>query len=469
MPKTSKELMAKKFDAETVEGIHELSDRMYGINYVSQDNSVHLIQKMLLSMIGNMKANAKLRDLRRNPNIAKWQVDDLMDVTFRTRHMHKIWPYMDRIWGNFRAVENGIIDESPKKITLEQFGILYDLSKLRPLLRSYKELGLIHGNPQLKQLLKNSIRAKIIVSRMENALDKNFQMPTGAVVLDRIDDYKKIKGFEGSIFDKFFSMVTKYRHAAKGIILPDSKVSKVSHMAPKRVVDTFSLRNYLYSDIYKIKLENLIDKKSQELLKKHYGTEWLSILDNKFSEIERQIHDMEIDYSDFRLDRGAAKLKRSLDIATVQLRGGHKNLFFNDHSNTNVRDQIFGRGKWAKWTPTNMICSEFVGRTIIASIQELNDVIKADLQKMGVTDIPNKLILNPISKREKLDALTPERLLKALKNRNAVELVERSPEFNKLIDKGSSAGKRNITQKMREKLVENKAEPTTPTVSMKKS
>ena len=59
---------------------------------------------------------------------------------------------------------------------------------------------------------------------------------------------------------------------------------------------------------------------------------------------------------------------RLLEIATSWLQGGNQSFFWRNHDNKDIRDKIYGRGKWDvahRQGSSVLLCSEFVGMTSV--------------------------------------------------------------------------------------------------------
>jgi hypothetical protein len=389
------------------------------------------IQDMLEDLIGNMSMNQKFDNLLPFPS-SETGIDTLIlcemkDLSYRTRYLHKMSVEPDTIWKNFQTAidENKILAEH-EKITLQQYGILHDLAILNQTLEAYDRKKLIQGNARLEKLYSQTQSAAKIINYLKITYDKTINLPTGAVIFDDTCKKAKVYGKTLTFFEWLIAFfITKFGHASKGIFVTtkhDKKENTVSHINPTYGQEQFTLRNYLYSEIYCIKIENLIDDDGKELLATHLGQNWRELLQQQFAEIERRIHDKNRSGHIHVITDGS--LKRYTQIATTPLQGGHSNFFTKDHRNDDVRDDIFGKGRWqveGKRAASRLICSEFIGKTIIASVQELNDHIKQQLGAKGVRNLPETLIKNPISEQERLHLLTPERLLKAMQARGAVE------------------------------------------------
>lgn len=437
-------------DESILEAIITLQIKMDNEAAVLHNQQIESIQRMLESLIGDMDTNKKLTPIAQlskdESGIGSVNAGTLKDLSYRTRHLDKIEPDLDKIWADFQKVAAGekTLAED-EKITLEQYGILHDLAALNKALEGYNKYGLIKGNEKLEKLYERTQQAATIISHMDKTFNQDFKMPLGAVVLDNTQKKSAIYGKQLGFFEKIISFfVTKFGHASKGIAVEKDGVTenKISHINPAYVEEKVNLRNYLYSDIYKVKIEHLIDEDTKALLKEKLGDDWLEQVEQKYAQIERQIHDKARSLHS-HIDAEAGKV-RFAQIAAAPLQGGHKNFIIKDHTNTDVRDEILGKSAWAqegRSESTKMLCSEFIGKTVIAAVQELNDVVAGQLREKGVEDIPKPLIKSPISEKEKLQLLTPERLLSAMQERGAVEKVETPRSISEFVTKGDEESK----------------------------
>ena len=403
------------------------------------------IQVLLVECIGNMEFNKTLDVFahysRLESGISSITVGLAQDISYRTRHLNKILPEIDIISERFERAKSGDDPlKSNEKISLEQYGILYDLAYLNKKLKSLAEHGLVSGNASLEMLYRQTQQAELIIKHVDDTFDTTFQTPVGSVVFDNTASKSKVYGKTLGLFERLIAFfVTKFGHAsiAMSIETESSSINRLSHINPSHKNEKFSLRNFLHSDVYKIKLENLIDDSTQQMMKDKLGNDWLLQLEKKYTVIEQEIHDETRRRNPHIIADDSTK--RSAEIATVWLQGGHMNFFSKNHSNRDIRDSIFGRGKWAaeRQDSCKMLCSEFVGLTVIAAIQELNDLVKQELEAKGVEHIPKTLIKSPISQREKLHLLTPERLLTAMQERGVVERVTAPAELSRFVAMGA--------------------------------
>jgi hypothetical protein len=388
------------------------------------------LQQLLTSCIGNMTANKAIDELcskTREDKIDPATQRFIRNLSYRTRHLDRIAPQLDTIFSSFESLKNGLDQE---KISLENYGILYDLSALYDDMKPYYAMGLIESE-ELNKLFEYTEKSNKMMSYFEEKFNDQFKFPTGSVVVDDISKKDQLTGEKSSWLEAFYyflltNIITRFGHASKGISDQSSTViNKISHVDPNYEEKNFSLRNFLYSEIYHIKIEKLIDLPTQVLLEEHLGKDWLIQIEDKFGQIENELHCNAKDkYHSDKMVKFTSWVIFSVITAAIF---GNKTKLTLHHSNEDIRDEVFLRGEWAdkaNKTHSNMLCSEFVGKTIIATIKELDDEIKKTLKEKGLSVIPDEIIKSPISRREKLESLTPERLIKAMNERGAIERVE---------------------------------------------
>jgi hypothetical protein len=112
---------------------------------------------------------------------------------------------------------------------------------------------------------------------------------------------------------------------------------------------------------------------------------------------------------------------------------------------------------------SSILCSEFIGKTVIAAVQELNDDIVKQLEAKGVTDIPDPVVKSPISEKEQLHLLTPERLLTAMQERGAVVKVATPTALSQFVTKGDNESSLSSTPDAKAQMKQLKENDTTLT------
>lgn len=315
------------------------------LNHEGSDLDISAIQKVLAESLGDVSTNKKLDSIapygRRDTGIGGEAIGIIKDFSYRTRHLNKIYNDLDTLYARFEQGKSGKKLEASEKITLAQYGILYDLAYLNKHLNQIDDLDLINGNETLEKLFAQTKKAQSIIKYLDDTFDQSFKMPTGSVVFNNTVAQALIYQKHFSFFEKIIVFcVTKFSHASKAIL--DEQVNKISHINPTYKEEKLTVRNYLYSDIYKIKLETMINPSIQKSLKEKLGDDWLNQLECKYAAIERELHHQARERHMHITANGSMKTKTK--IATLWLQGGHKNFFFSNHSNKEIRDNFLGCG-----------------------------------------------------------------------------------------------------------------------------
>lgn len=428
-------------DQNTLKGMCELQKIYYSADLTAEKENKENIQQMLVNLIGNMNINKKLASpiferMEHTKMISIFLVEEFRALTFKTRHLHKMEAEIDEIWSKFIKLigDKNATLEQDQKINLKQYAMLHDLASLYQTLCYLNNKNLIAGNATLEKVFKYSQKANKIVDDMQNRFIVNFKMPRGATFFYKINAFTEQISFFHFLMTSF---VTRYFHVS---ILKKSNINQgieIAHLTREDnyTTDQPTFAHFLYNDGYKINLSTLITDYNKKLLQQHFGESWQDIIEKKYAAIERTIHDHTYKIqANIILD---FSIWRYILLATTWLQGGHKNFFVKDHSNATIRNEVFGASKWnkeANKAPPKIICSEFIGRTLIATIQELNDELTEELKNKGVENIPHPLVKSPLSKKEKLYLLTPERLLTAMQERGAVKPIKAPKELQQFIN-----------------------------------
>ena len=390
------------------------------------------IETFLLKSIGDMALNKKLLLLEalkpQDTKIGLRTIELLKSFTFKSRRWPDTRPQMETLYENFNAAfrENITLAE-PGKMTLSQYGALADLSSVANIFKNFN-LGDLK-NPDLIELEQASIQAKEIVDALKDNFSTAFKMPEVGTLLFKDPVAKAdLHGKTLGIFDKIVS--GPGTHAAIGI--PTDTGPIISHTDAEYRRDSFGLSEFLYNDIYRIKLDALIAPEVQTYLRENLGEHWLRDIEKEYGSIQRELHDAKRRGNiDILMSRYSAEMRdkygnmRYLLMGLSPFSAQHINPLMRDHTDVSIRDRMFARTNFQREDTDNIriICSEFVGYCTIATIKELNDRTIAALKEKGCNEIPSTLIETPISENEVLFLLSPRRLLDVLQERGALERV----------------------------------------------
>ncbi|KTD11792.1 hypothetical protein Lgra_1250 [Legionella gratiana] len=283
--------------------------------------------------IGNMELNKQLLEL------GKLEQQDT-GISFNVNRIVRHLTFKSRHWQKLRFSQY-------EHITLAKRGILFDLASLVSDLAIFERMGLLIDTSSLSQIYMDAKKAS------EEGFSKELTASS-----DMVFEIKAMKGAP---------------------MVPRMNYRK----------DEFVLTEFLYSEVYKIKLDKLIeDDETKRYLKKHLGDNWLQQLERKFSAIQREIHD--------------AELIGPIHHVSIQQGSSAEKHFHSEEKN-----------------PATLICSPFVGMCTVKVIKKLNAQITQELKNKGVQEIPPLLLQLPIN--EKLKALSPADFLDALDKCNALE------------------------------------------------
>ena len=401
---------------------------------VLSDNEKTRIRAFLEDAIGNLELNKKLSELENHDlsdlGIGFAVTGFLKNFTYKTRNWFDISTEMPEINRNFDLgiVQGQQLDEE-QKITLSQFGALTDLSSSVPILELFESTGLFEDSVSLSALYGDAQDAKKIVKPLEASFAKQFNLSSGAVILE--DKAAKMEMANKTMSYTDMVLRTQGSHAAIGYVSKTGK-SMMAHTSALYRKDEFNLQELLYSDVYQIKLDALIKPEMQEYLQQHLGINWLQELENKFGDIQRELHDATISTPiGQRMMRHDAYMgdlygKWSYGVLGASpLAVQHLNLLIRDHTNAQIADMMFAREEFSAQDKSKIriICSEFVGMCLIASVHELNARVVNELKAKGIGDVPETLIESPVSEYEKLGSLSPARLMTVLDQRGALERI----------------------------------------------
>jgi len=116
------------------------------------------LHELFISCIGNMAVNKAVDALRFEKNeeeIPSESLRFIRNLSYRTRHIDRIAPRLNDIFKSFTALKTGDLEE---KISLEDYGILYDLSILYKDMEVFYEQGLMES-PELDDLFEHAQKA----------------------------------------------------------------------------------------------------------------------------------------------------------------------------------------------------------------------------------------------------------------------------------------------------------------------
>ncbi len=349
----------------------------------------------------------------------------LSSFTYKTRRAKQYDKIADKFLKNEAL---GEVQEQDK-LRLKEFGILSDISKAYEFVPEA-----IYGNSdKLNSMVTKAKKIQPTLTKIRKNFSKNIAKKHSIIASVNMKKHAAIRGKGMTFMAKLRRFVTKADHTSMLYRKGESEALTESHLNLGLEQNEYSFGTYMYSDLYRINLAKLISKANKEILKEKLGDKWLEKVNNKFSVIERKIHDNAV----------ARYTRITVPTAIGFQKRGIKSLFYairnKMFSKTNFKDihkkMMNDEYTYTDENPKNvtMLCSGFTAHATIASFIELNKVLKEDFKKDYNIDLADEMVKVPISRRANLDVMTPEVLINQLKSFKCLETVEVSPEISKHI------------------------------------
>ncbi len=393
------------------------------------------LNEFITKSLGNMVLNEKLRKFGKDRKLINelFQKDDLSrygpgfaqsmsrlsTFTYKTRHHEKYDDIAKQFISNINIRIRGIFKSfRRKKITLAQFGILSEIDKVRTILPKdiYKK------NEYLNSMFEKAEKVHPTISRFSSSFDNNLAKSHSMIATMNMSKYTELQGKKLTFMQKLRKWITKHDHTSLIYRKHEGGPLTQSHLNYKVQSDRFDYGQYLYSDIYKLKLSNLINSKGRIELEKKLGPNWEELVCEKYKRIERRLHDNAVT----SFDRIKVPTASGFKLRGILSKFKFKTVLWkNDFEN--IRADMFDNHTYSVLSGNvehaEMLCSDFAAKTIIATIMQLNKELGSPEAKK------DRYIKVPFGKNEHLHTLTPDRMIKQLKKYNAIEKVEPDPEI----------------------------------------
>lgn len=388
-----------------------------------------IIQDFLKSVRGDMEFNRELKQLASmslfGTGINGGLLGSLITYTYKTRHLDNFYKAFGKLKHIHKRILNGLHINEQNKITLAEYSNIYDISKMKPIMEYFFQIGLFEGDDELTEFYNQTCDSALIIEKMEQDYRANHLDNPGNIVFDNTKKKSLILGKCLSFFENLIrKLITKHGHASK---IYTNNTTTISHINPGPIEGDFSMRDYLYSDIYQIDISTLIPVKQKSKLELAFGRNWQEVINGIYKDIEREIHDGTVrKFSSLSASPTSEQYKTGL-ASLMPFGLGHKQFSKNDFHK--IHEQVFGT--FYRQGHHHLLCSEFVAHTTIAALVELNNRLTTKLSEKGIVAEPGEIVKIPIGKHENLHRMHPDRLLAVLKKTNCIRKVAINPAIAK--------------------------------------
>lgn len=385
-----------------------------------------MLDKSISDKAFNKRLGAFLKE-KNNFSLTKYEdaSKELRAFSYKTRNFSKIDQIIKKATNNIALIQSGEKIDSFDKLSQFEFGALHEIVKLQDMMEDYMNDGLIADKSKLNELNALCSKASHILESIDEILISEGIYKPGDILMQHS---KKSLASKNKAADKEAkltnTLISKFDHTAQ-IYLREDGMPMLSHIVGKYYGDDkVKSQNITTAYIFRIDPSKLVSQENAEKLQELYGDKWKEQLQSKLQNIFEDIHTqyqkrfdiIENDY-DARYQAGRAKFG---------FHGGHKEKQQKDLAVE--RDKLLGRsGHSIKKT---MICSEFVMKTTLAALIELNDKLNEEL---GIEEQETNIINMPISSKERLQHIHPQRLIDLLNKAGCIERVEQHNMLKELV------------------------------------
>jgi hypothetical protein len=365
----------------------------------------------------------------------------LTAVMSKIEKAEKFMPPLDKgkkLWELYQKDPSNPSISEKDKLTLSEMGLINELARFHSQLEKLQKMGVVEIDEKLKQLFEKSAEAKELLKNIENTILPHLKdhYVDGSILAYNGTKKQKWTGKRLEPEAYMTSVIADFglTHGAKifkevqekeGII--ETKV-KVSEVMGSWGTDDLSLYQLLISNIWELDVSKLFNKNMQTTLESVYGKNWKKQVNQKYQQIERELHSnfekrvQDISNSNARrMEAGLARYAKLVSPFLPMKIEGHKRAFIRDFNK--IHDKFF-EGESIDET---QICSEFVTKANIAAMVELNRQLTQDIlhhYKGNKSLAPQDILQNLTNKK----VVIPARVKKYLKGTRLYKEKEKEKE-----------------------------------------
>lgn len=406
------------------------------VGEIETDNQKEYLGAMLEKSIGNKGLNSRLTAFSRekgNAAYAKYQypVGDIKYFSYKTRHFDKIPDINKKCERNLELLAAGQKVGELEKLSQFEYGVLCDIAKMKEKLDEYNEKGVIPKTGKLAELYEQSKKSHELVERINERAVSEERYKAGDILM--VHSQKSLASKDKKADQETaltHTFISKYGHAAQMYIDPENGTPSISHIYGSYQVDKVQGQDIATADIFRVDPSKLVSKENAELLDKLYraeGKDWKVEVTKMYQDILQEIHEKSQDR--FEIVKNDKTARFQAGLANFGLYGGHTTR--NSQDFNEVHESMLGLND--RSVKEKMICSEFVAKSTVTAFVELNKRLGVKCDENNILGKPEELVTIPISKKERLEKIHPERLITLLDKAGCLREVERDGVINGLV------------------------------------
>lgn len=406
------------------------------VGEIETDAQKKYLGAMLERSIGNKELNLRLTAFSREKGNAayskhQYAVGDIKYFSYKTRHCDKIPVLNKKCKKALELLAVGQKVSESEKLNQFEYGVLCDIAKMKEKLDEYNEKGVIPKTGKLVELYEESKKSYALVKRINECAVSEERYKAGDILM--VHSQKSIASKDKRVDQETaltHTFISKYGHAAQIYIDPANGIPSISHIYGGYQSDKVQGQDIATSDIFRVDPSKLVSKENMEFLNKLYkaeGKDWKVEVTKMYQDILQEVH--EKSQETFEIIKNDKTARFRAGLANFGLYGGHTSRTPQDFSE--VHKSMLGLND--RSVKEKMICSEFVAKSTVAAFVELNERLRIKLDENNLPRKPEDLVEIPISRKERLERIHPERLVTLLDKAGCLTAVGRDDVINELV------------------------------------
>ena len=424
-------------------------------NVVVTEQEKRFVANTLEGYIGDVDFNKRLTAVKKgkskNYNIVQHEdvIDEIRYVTYKSKAVNS--DLVGKTERTIEKIKSGEVLDPKDKLSPLEISRLEDIVKLKPKLDKYAELGVFTYSTKLNAIYEDVKKAKGVLDYLDEKAKEHYK--GGDILMQN-----KVKaGIKPDFLWKLEiwlteTFVSKYQHAAPIYMNKEGKAA-MSHIYEKYENGKMWPTDVMSAHFFRVDASKLVPTELQNSMREVYGDKWAEVLNKKFQDINQSIH--EASHERFGKIENPTQRRFDAGYADYGLAGGHQRT--TDRDFDKIRGAMMGEktredGHGYKIS-NEMICSEFTTKALVASIEQLNKEVTKDLKEHSL-EVDGRAITQPISARERLSKVHPERLVKLLREAECVEMIGAPNIYKDIMDEHAKAQVKPAKRKAEKKPID---------------